>query len=295
MREQALGDAIAAETGTDGPQQRLAAALLSSVHRVLSSEAASAAWRDSRGGDLAVLADAATRRSTCWSRPSAATASGPAAGVASRACGGPAVLAPGTASAGRACATAARDTPVSAAARDVPVSAPPRPAARRRSPACPAERCRTSTSRPATSPAIPPAADQPAWSPETEAACRAWPRAGRVAPGAAWRIALGLPPGQAAGQPCGSARPAGRSPPPRGWRTPSRAGRRQTRTRVGASCSPPRLPSRRGGPARRPWSRRRAWERPAPRRPGHGEAGHELRPARAAVDQRRTRSGPRAQ
>src|SRR5215470_12114423 len=39
QREQALGDAIAAETGTDGPQQRLVAALLASVHRVLAAEA----------------------------------------------------------------------------------------------------------------------------------------------------------------------------------------------------------------------------------------------------------------
>jgi len=38
LRERALGDAIAAEAGTDGPQQRLAAALLSSVHRVLYAE-----------------------------------------------------------------------------------------------------------------------------------------------------------------------------------------------------------------------------------------------------------------
>ena len=38
-RERAVGDAIAAETGTDNPQQRLVAALLSSVHRVLAAEA----------------------------------------------------------------------------------------------------------------------------------------------------------------------------------------------------------------------------------------------------------------
>jgi AcrR family transcriptional regulator len=38
QRERALGDAIAAEAGTDGPHQRLAAALLSSVHRVLYAE-----------------------------------------------------------------------------------------------------------------------------------------------------------------------------------------------------------------------------------------------------------------
>jgi AcrR family transcriptional regulator len=39
LREQALGDAIAAEAGTDGPQQRAVAAHLSSVHRVLFAEA----------------------------------------------------------------------------------------------------------------------------------------------------------------------------------------------------------------------------------------------------------------
>ena len=38
-REQALGDAIAAETGLDEPRQRLVAALLASVHRVLYAEA----------------------------------------------------------------------------------------------------------------------------------------------------------------------------------------------------------------------------------------------------------------
>jgi AcrR family transcriptional regulator len=37
-RERALGDAIAAETGTDDPWQRIAAALLSSVHRILYAE-----------------------------------------------------------------------------------------------------------------------------------------------------------------------------------------------------------------------------------------------------------------
>ena len=40
LREQALGDAIAAETGTDDPQQRIVAAQLASVHRVLFAEAA---------------------------------------------------------------------------------------------------------------------------------------------------------------------------------------------------------------------------------------------------------------
>ncbi|HEX6453265.1 MAG TPA: TetR family transcriptional regulator [Trebonia sp.] len=38
LRERALGDAIAAETGTDDPQQRIAAAQLASVYRVLFAE-----------------------------------------------------------------------------------------------------------------------------------------------------------------------------------------------------------------------------------------------------------------
>ena len=46
QREQALGDAIAAETGVDDPQQRVVAALLASVHRVLSAEG----WRRSLAG-----------------------------------------------------------------------------------------------------------------------------------------------------------------------------------------------------------------------------------------------------
>jgi AcrR family transcriptional regulator len=40
LREQALGDAIDAETGTDDPQQRIVAAQLASVHRVLFAEGA---------------------------------------------------------------------------------------------------------------------------------------------------------------------------------------------------------------------------------------------------------------
>ena len=38
LREQALGDTIAAETGADDPQQRIVAAQLASVHRVLFAE-----------------------------------------------------------------------------------------------------------------------------------------------------------------------------------------------------------------------------------------------------------------
>ena len=61
-REQLLGDAIAAETGTDGPQQRLVAVLLASVHRVLAAEASRRSLeRQPRGLICAVLADAATR------------------------------------------------------------------------------------------------------------------------------------------------------------------------------------------------------------------------------------------
>jgi AcrR family transcriptional regulator len=40
LREQALGDAMAAESGTDDPQQRVVAAQLASVHRVLFADAA---------------------------------------------------------------------------------------------------------------------------------------------------------------------------------------------------------------------------------------------------------------
>ena len=61
-RERVLGDTIAAETGTDNPQQRLVAALLCSVPRVLSAEAS---WRSLAGQPreeiCALLADAATR------------------------------------------------------------------------------------------------------------------------------------------------------------------------------------------------------------------------------------------
>ena len=62
QRERALGDAIAAETGTDIPQQRLVAALLASVHRVLAAEATQRSLAGQpREQICAVLADAATR------------------------------------------------------------------------------------------------------------------------------------------------------------------------------------------------------------------------------------------
>jgi AcrR family transcriptional regulator len=61
-RERALGDAIAAETGTDNPQQRLVAALLASVHRVLAAEASQRSLAGQPREEIcAVLAGAATR------------------------------------------------------------------------------------------------------------------------------------------------------------------------------------------------------------------------------------------
>jgi AcrR family transcriptional regulator len=62
QRERALGDAIAAETGTDNPQQRLIAAMLASVHRVLAAEATQRSLTGQpREVICAVLAAAAAR------------------------------------------------------------------------------------------------------------------------------------------------------------------------------------------------------------------------------------------
>jgi AcrR family transcriptional regulator len=61
QRERALGDAIAAETGADDPQQRLVAAVLSSVHRVLYAEAAARSLAGQPRDEIcAALAEAAT-------------------------------------------------------------------------------------------------------------------------------------------------------------------------------------------------------------------------------------------
>ena len=74
QRERALGDAIAAETGADTPQQRLVAALLAAVHRVLYAEATGAAWPGSRARRSGLCwPTPPPPRLTCWSRPSAAT------------------------------------------------------------------------------------------------------------------------------------------------------------------------------------------------------------------------------
>jgi len=60
--ERALGDAIAAETGADGPQQRLVAAVLSSAHRVLYAEASRRSLAGQPRDEIcAALAVAATR------------------------------------------------------------------------------------------------------------------------------------------------------------------------------------------------------------------------------------------
>jgi AcrR family transcriptional regulator len=62
LREQALGAAIAAEAGVDDPQQRIVAAQLASVHRVLFAEATRRILADqSRAEICQVLAVAAGR------------------------------------------------------------------------------------------------------------------------------------------------------------------------------------------------------------------------------------------
>jgi AcrR family transcriptional regulator len=62
LREQALGDAIAAETGVDDPQQRVVAALLSSVYRVLFAEGIRRSLAGQPRPEIcAALAEAATR------------------------------------------------------------------------------------------------------------------------------------------------------------------------------------------------------------------------------------------
>lgn len=62
LREQALGDAIAAETGVDDPQQRIVAAQLASVHRVLFAEGARRSLAGQPRDEICqVLAAAASR------------------------------------------------------------------------------------------------------------------------------------------------------------------------------------------------------------------------------------------
>jgi AcrR family transcriptional regulator len=66
QRERALGDAIAAETGVEDPQQRIVAALLASVHRVLYAEG----WRRSLAGQprAEIVADLAAEAERAFDR-----------------------------------------------------------------------------------------------------------------------------------------------------------------------------------------------------------------------------------
>jgi AcrR family transcriptional regulator len=62
QRERALGDVIAAETGADDVHQRIVAAQLAAVHRVLYAEASRRSLAGERRGDICtVLAAAASR------------------------------------------------------------------------------------------------------------------------------------------------------------------------------------------------------------------------------------------
>ena len=69
-RERALGDAIAAETGTDDPQQRIAAAQLASVHRVLFAESARRILAGQPPDEICQVLAAAARRAFDLLEPS---------------------------------------------------------------------------------------------------------------------------------------------------------------------------------------------------------------------------------
>ena len=68
--ERALGDAIAAETGVDDVQQRIVAAQLASVHRVLFAEAATRALAGQPRDQICQLLAAAARRAFDLLEPS---------------------------------------------------------------------------------------------------------------------------------------------------------------------------------------------------------------------------------
>jgi AcrR family transcriptional regulator len=70
MCEQALGDAIAAETGTDDPQQRIAAAHLASVHRVLFAESTRRILAGQPRDEISQVLAAAARRAFDLLEPS---------------------------------------------------------------------------------------------------------------------------------------------------------------------------------------------------------------------------------
>jgi AcrR family transcriptional regulator len=70
LREQALGDAIAAETGVDDAQQRIVAAQLASVHRVLFAEGARRVLAGQPRDEVCQLLTAAARRAFDLLEPS---------------------------------------------------------------------------------------------------------------------------------------------------------------------------------------------------------------------------------
>lgn len=70
LAEQALGDVIAAETGVDGPQQRIVAAQLASVHRVLFAEGARCVLAGQPRDEIRQLLAEAARRAFEMLEPS---------------------------------------------------------------------------------------------------------------------------------------------------------------------------------------------------------------------------------
>jgi AcrR family transcriptional regulator len=70
LREQALGDAIAAETGVDEPQQRIVAAQLASVHRVLFAEGAGRSLAGQPRDEICQVLAAAARQAFDLLEPS---------------------------------------------------------------------------------------------------------------------------------------------------------------------------------------------------------------------------------
>ena len=70
LAEQALGDAIAAETGTDDPQQRIVAAQLASVQRVLFAEGARRVLAGQPREEICQVLAAAARRAFDLLEPS---------------------------------------------------------------------------------------------------------------------------------------------------------------------------------------------------------------------------------
>jgi AcrR family transcriptional regulator len=70
LREQALGDTIAAETGADDPQQRIVAAQLASVHRVLFAEGTRRLLAGQPRDEICQVLTAAARRAFDLLEPS---------------------------------------------------------------------------------------------------------------------------------------------------------------------------------------------------------------------------------